>query len=374
MQGAAQSVAQTNDSQSDKTEKESKEKKVDEKDSKSVEKEKDVKDVKSEPSPDEMDSMPDDEQATNEQTHPSSKHIENETEEKGHFAERKEPNKKKGRPKSHLGTTNGDSESGVSGSGLFSASNDENAGVVTLSSRDAPSRDFLIEDKPGKLTDLVASYDSINRFNQNVHSSSETVNEVEDEEDNGSSEAVEEASGASGDDLSGVKKSNKDEENGSETKNAEDDKEENKKYGDQAAEKERTENAEKYEDEEKEDKKDAKKPVKQKKKNLMETMLDNGELQAVSVAKGKARQKVPVHANKENEDDGEDEQEEEEEEDATNIDLNFKDTGLEQFSGSGSDDGMVFFIIVLPLNLSTVEEAALLFYGILKVFIDSHVG
>jgi len=167
----------------------------------------------------------------------------------------------------------------------------------------------------------------------------ETASDLDEEEDGGSSESVE-ASGSSGDESTGLRKSNSGKESENEAKKAENKNEESKKAGGKATEQERTENAEKYEDEETEGESKAKKPVQQKKKNLMESMLENGSLKAVSVAKGKAREKVPNHSNMQNiNEDNEDN--EDNEEDATNIDLDFKDTGLEHFSGSGGDDGKV---------------------------------
>ena len=338
------SLEKSNDSRkeySDKESKEGKEGKVDEKsekaddkDIKSPEKEKSINDVKMETSSDELDSMPDDDQATNEQTHPSSKHIENEAEEKRN----EEKDKSKGRPKKHLERAEEASESG-SGSGLSISNNDALVAIVEEEeSSNAPSRDFLAESMESKLADVFGGFDNIRLFNKNVPSSTEAADEVQDE-DNGSADLVDESSGISGDESSGVKKSNKNDDNEGETKNAENEKVENKNSGVQAAEKERTENAEKYEDEEKQEDKDTKKPVQQKKKNLMESMLESGDARAVSVTKGKTREKVPIHSNKDPESETESESADEEEEDATNVNLDFKDTGLEQFSGSGGENG-----------------------------------
>jgi len=156
-------------------------------------------------------------------------------------------------------------------------------------------------------------------------------------ESSGFAEETEEESGSTPQITSGDKKSKKEEDENKAKQSEDDEKEDEKKFGDKATEQERTENAEKYEDEEKQAEKGAK-PVQQrshgKKTNLMEKMLDSGELQAVAVTKGKARQKVPAHHK-----DGGDE-EEDEEEDATNVDLDFKGTGLESFSGSGDDGKM----------------------------------
>lgn len=291
----------------------------------------DEKDIKNDRNTDEIDSMPDDEQATNEQTHPSSKHIENEAEEKETKIEAEDSDKGKGHLKNRLEINKEPTESGISGSGLSINNNDEDAALTELHNSRFPD---LLAERTGKLADVVGSLDTIKSFNKNVPSSSETAEEVQDEDENGSANLVDES--GSGDETSGVRKSSEDEGNGKETKNSENEKNDKKKGAGQAAEQERTENAEKYEDEEKEEDKSSKKPVQQKKKNLMESMLENGDLQAVSVAKGKARQKVPLN----------DENEEDDEEDATNVDLDFKETGLAQFSGSGDEDGLSAFILL----------------------------
>ncbi|XP_065063046.1 high mobility group nucleosome-binding domain-containing protein 5-like isoform X1 [Rhopilema esculentum] len=161
--------------------------------------------------------------------------------------------------------------------------------------------------------------------------------EAQEDEDQTSGEATEEGSSSGFEESSGVKKTEKgenDKDSEEKTKNEEKDKNKDQKDTNKAAEEERTENAEKYEDEEKQNDKGVK-PVQQRsheKKNLMETMLENGDLKAVSVSKAKTRGKVPVHQNKE-EEGGDDE-----EDDVTDVDLDFKETGLEHFSGSGSED------------------------------------
>ena len=330
------SSTQTNETQNGKIGRESKDHKDESKDKKALEKEKNVKDVKSETNSDELDSMPDDDLATNEQIQPSSKHIENETGEQTNVKSKESTGKSK-QSKFNLHSHEDISESGLSGSGQSLNSDSENAATF-LHNKDAVFRDFVVEDNPDKLTNVIKQFHSSNSFNENVPSSSDTANEVQEQEDNGSTEDIEE-SGISGGESSGAKKSNENEENGSQTKNAGKNKEENKKAGGKATEQEKTENAEKYQDEEKEEKENAKKPVQQKKKNLMESMLENGSLKAISVTKGKTRQKVPVYSNKDTENEGDDE-----EEDATNIDLDFKEAGLEQFSGSG-DDGILYLRI-----------------------------
>ena len=322
-----------NETQNEKITKENRYQKDDEKERKGIEKEKNSKDSKSETNSDELDSMPDDELATNEQTQPSSKHIENDFEEKANTVKTKESNGKNGKSKSNLETYEDNSESGVSGSGQ-SIINDRRKAAVLLRNKEAISRDSIFKEKPGKLRSLIERFHNTNYDNENVPSSSEAANEAQEQEDFASGEIVE-ASGSSGDDASGIKKSKNDEETGSETKNEKSEKEENKKVGGKATEQEKTENAEKYEDEEKKEENKSKKPVQQKKKNLMESMLENGSLKAVSVTKGKTREKVPVHFNKETENESDDD----EEEDATNIDLDLKEAGLQQFSGSGNDDG-----------------------------------
>ena len=303
---------------------------------KDSEKEKKLKEAKSEVNSDELDSMPDDDLATNEQSQPSSKHIESEVEDKGSMIKGKESKSNSEESKVALESHEDNGESGISGSGQLITTNNENANI--FHTKVAVSRDFIFKDRAGKSTEVIERFDNSNGFNDNVPSSSETASELDEEEDDGSSESVE-ASGSSGDASSGLRKSNSAQESGTEIKNADNKNEESKKAGGKATEQERTENAEKYEDEKTEGESKAKKPVQQKKKNLMESMLENGSLKAISVAKGKAREKVPNHSNvgNNNEDD------EDSEEDATNIDLDFKDTGLEHFSGSGGDDGKFLY-------------------------------
>ena len=306
---------------------------------KDSEKEKKIKEEKSEVNSDELDSMPDDDLATNEQSQPSSKHIESEIEDKGSMIKAKESNSNSKESKVALESREDNGGSGASGSGQLITTNNENANI--FHSKVAVSRDFIFKDRKAKSTEVIERFDNSNGFNDNVPSSSETASDLDEEEDGGSSESVE-ASGSSGDESTGLRKSNSGKESENEAKKAENKNEESKKAGGKATEQERTENAEKYEDEETEGESKAKKPVQQKKKNLMESMLENGSLKAVSVAKGKAREKVPNHSNMQNiNEDNEDN--EDNEEDATNIDLDFKDTGLEHFSGSGGDDGKFLY-------------------------------
>ena len=253
--------------------------------------EKDIKDLKAEQSADEVDSQLDDEEATNEQTHPSSKHIEQES-----TAQDKEATKDKvGVKEKEAKKVEKYREMSSSSSGNEGSSNDfeqlkDNGNLL--------GENMLVEDRLGAIEDGESQFDSIKHFNKNVHFSSELTGSPDDDqnsEGSGFGEEIEEESGSTPQIASGDKKSKKEEDN-NETKLKEaDEKEDEKKFGDKATEQERTENAEKYEDEEKQAEKGTK-PVQQrshdKKKNLMEKMLENNELQVVAVTKGKARQKV----------------------------------------------------------------------------------
>ncbi len=63
----------------------------------------------------------------------------------------------------------------------------------------------------------------------------------------------------------------------------------------------------------------------------MEKMINNGDLQAIAVSKPKTRTKVPADDSEAANEGGEGEDE------STDVDLDFKETGLDQLSGSGDD-------------------------------------
>lgn len=142
-------------------------------------------------------------------------------------------------------------------------------------------------------------------------------------------------SGSAGDTRGEIFSGKQENEKEQEKQRKESSKDQKGKYGKEATESERTENAEKYEDEEQVNN-EKPKPVQQrsheKKKNLMESMIDNGKLQAYSVSKGKARTKVPADDSEAANEGGEGEDEN------TDVDLDFKETGLDAISGSGEDD------------------------------------
>lgn len=251
--------------------------------------EKDAKDLKQ--SADEVDSQLDDEEATNEQTHPSSKHIEQENmaQDKEATNEKVDMKGKEAKKVEKYRVTSN------SGSGSEGSSNDieqlkDNGNLF--------GENMLVEDRLGGIQDGGSQFDAIKHFNKNLHFSSELTGVPDDDqnsEGSGFAEEIEEESGSTPQVISGDKKSKEEADDNKAKQSEDDEKEDEKKFGEKATEQERTENAEKYEDEDKQGEQGAK-PVQQrshdKKKNLMEKILDNGELQAVAVTKGKARQKV----------------------------------------------------------------------------------
>eukprot|EP00794_Sanderia_malayensis_P012173 gene12173-13430_t len=310
------------------------------------EEDKDVKELTN--TADESDSDSDDEPPTNEQTQPSSKHIEKELARKNNKKQKRKilaMENEKSKKRSHEIKDLNSSPERTSGSGESEHEAVDDKDITKLVETGVVKSVISSKRKSNVNGHLMRSFKRT-EFNDDVNSSSERDVTEEDND-----EQQEEVSGEEEDDdedidSSGNARADVDAGKQKQGKNDKEEDQEKNKNQNNAAQEDKTENAEKYEDEEEANKNKAK-PVEQRssqqKKKLMQNMIENGQLQAYSVSKAKTRGKVPADDSEEvnEENGGEDE--------STDVDLDMKETGLDAFS-SGSGDEMMHLTLRQTYN------------------------